>query len=74
MAFVKADCSVFNAAMDRALKQISDYSCRLNISEGRPGKKTAELCLSCVPFHMVIVAETNDARAPSFLQYKRIVP
>ena len=29
-------------ALDRALKQISDYSCRLNINEGNPEKKVAE--------------------------------
>ena len=29
-------------ALDRTLKQISDYSCRLNIDEGNPEKKSAE--------------------------------
>lgn len=39
---VKKECYVFDFALDRALKQISDYSCRLNINEGNPEKKVAE--------------------------------
>lgn len=39
---VKKECYVFDFALDRALKQISDYSCRLNIDEGNPEKKVAE--------------------------------
>ena len=34
--------SVFDFALDRALRQISDYSCRLDINEGNPEKKVAE--------------------------------
>lgn len=39
---IKEECYVFDFALDRALKQISDYSCRLNINEGNPEKKVAE--------------------------------
>ena len=39
---VKKECYVFDFALDRALKQISDYSCRLNINEDNPEKKVAE--------------------------------
>ena len=39
---VKQECYVFDFALDRTLKQISDYSCRLNIDEGNPEKKSAE--------------------------------
>ena len=39
---VKQECYVFDFALDRALKQISDYSCRLSISEGNPEHKVAE--------------------------------
>ena len=39
---IKRECYVFDFALDRALKQISDYSCRLNIHEGNPEKKVAE--------------------------------
>jgi len=39
---VKKECYLFDFALDRALKQISDYSCRLNVQESNPEKKVAE--------------------------------
>ena len=39
---VKEECYVFDFAPDRALKQIADYSCRLNVNETNPEKKVAE--------------------------------
>ncbi len=39
---VKEDCYVFDFAPDRALKQIADYSCRLNAEETNPEAKVAE--------------------------------
>lgn len=39
---MKRDCYVFDFALDRALKQIADYSCRLNVSEGNPERKVGE--------------------------------
>lgn len=39
---MKKECYVFDFALDRALKQISDYSCRLDINEGNPEKKVNE--------------------------------
>lgn len=33
---------VFDFALDRALKQIADYSCRLNVNESNPEKKVGE--------------------------------
>jgi len=39
---VKKECYVFDFALDRALRQISDYSCRLNVSESNPEKKVGE--------------------------------
>ena len=39
---LKEECYVFDFALDRALRQISDYSCRLNIDESDPEKKVAE--------------------------------
>ena len=39
---IKKECYVFDFALDRALRQISDYSCRLNLHEGNPEKKVAE--------------------------------
>ncbi len=39
---VKRECYVFDFALDRALRQISDYSCRLNVKEGNPEKKVGD--------------------------------
>jgi hypothetical protein len=39
---MKKECYVFDFALDRALKQISDYSTRLNINESDPEKKVEE--------------------------------
>jgi Type III restriction enzyme, res subunit/T5orf172 domain len=39
---VKHECYVFDFAPDRALRQIADYSCRLNVEESNPEKKVEE--------------------------------
>ena len=39
---IKEECYVFDFAPNRALRQIADYSCRLNIDESNPEKKVAE--------------------------------
>ncbi|MFS2315772.1 DEAD/DEAH box helicase family protein [Dehalococcoides mccartyi] len=39
---IKQECYVFDFALDRALRQISDYSCRLDVNEGNPEKKVTE--------------------------------
>ena len=39
---MKKECYVFDFAPDRALRQIADYSCRLNVNESNPEKKVAE--------------------------------
>lgn len=39
---IKQECYVFDFALDRALRQISDYSCRLNVDESNPEKKVAD--------------------------------
>jgi hypothetical protein len=39
---MKEECYVFDFALDRALRQIADYSCRLNVDESNPEKKVAE--------------------------------
>jgi hypothetical protein len=39
---VKEECYVFDFAPDRALRQIADYSCRLNVDETNPEKKVEE--------------------------------
>ncbi|MDR1362935.1 MAG: hypothetical protein LBJ35_02650, partial [Spirochaetaceae bacterium] len=35
----KNECYVFDFAPDRALRQIADYACQLNIEEQNPEKK-----------------------------------
>ena len=39
---IKKECYVFDFAPDRALRQIADYSCRLNVNEASPEKKVEE--------------------------------
>jgi hypothetical protein len=39
---IKEECYVFDFAPTRALRQIADYSCRLNVDESNPEKKVAE--------------------------------
>ncbi|MCS6303952.1 MAG: DEAD/DEAH box helicase family protein [Nitrospira sp.] len=39
---IKEECYVFDFAPDRALRQIADYSCRLNVNEVSPEKKVEE--------------------------------
>lgn len=39
---IKQECYVFDFAPDRALRQIADYSCKLDIEETNPEKKVSE--------------------------------
>jgi len=39
---IKEECYVFDFAPNRALRQIADYSCRLNVNEANPEKKIEE--------------------------------
>ena len=39
---IKHECYVFDFAPNRALRQIADYSCRLNVSDSNPEKKVEE--------------------------------
>ncbi|MBL7035566.1 MAG: DEAD/DEAH box helicase family protein, partial [SAR324 cluster bacterium] len=39
---IKEECYVFDFAPNRALRQIADYSCRLNVNESNPEKKVDE--------------------------------
>lgn len=39
---IKRECYVFDFAPERALRQIAEYSCRLNIEEPNPEKKVEE--------------------------------
>ena len=42
MDILKEECYVFDFAPNRALRQIADYSCRLNVEESNPEKKVEE--------------------------------
>ncbi len=39
---IKQECYIFDFALNRALRQISDYSCRLNTTDGNPEHKVGE--------------------------------
>lgn len=39
---IKQECYVFDFAPNRALRQIAEYSCRLNVNESNPETKVAE--------------------------------
>jgi hypothetical protein len=39
---IKQECYVFDFAPDRALRQIADYACQLNVEETNPEKKVGE--------------------------------
>ncbi len=39
---MKHECYVFDFALDRALRQISDYSCQLDVENGNPESRVAE--------------------------------
>ena len=51
---MKQECYVFDFALDRALRQISDYSCRLNVDETDPEKKVSEF----ISFLVLVVSQT----------------
>jgi hypothetical protein len=42
MSIYKKECYVFDFAPNRALRQIMDYSCRLNVNESNPERKVEE--------------------------------
>lgn len=46
---MKEECYVFDFAPDRALKQIADYSCRLNIDENSSPEKKVEEFIQFLP-------------------------
>lgn len=39
---IKKECYVFDFALDRALREVSDYSCQLDVKESNPEKKVGE--------------------------------
>lgn len=58
---LKKECYVFDFALDRALAMVSDYSCRLSVSETSPERKVGEF----VKFLPVLAYDGSAMRAVS---------
>lgn len=58
---MKQECYVFDFALDRALKEIADYSCRLDINESDPEKKVSEFIGESLPL------ASGGSKAPTIL-------
>ena len=65
---MKPECYVFDFALDRALKQAADYSCRLNIDESDPDKKAQEF-MNFLPVLAFDGAGMHEMDAASVLEY-----
>lgn len=65
---LKSECYVFDFALDRALKQIADYSCRLNIDETDPEKKAEEF-MNFLPVLAFDGATMTEISAGEVLDY-----
>ena len=63
---MKHECYVFDFALDRALKQIQDYSCRLNVNEDNPEKKVEEF-INFLPVLAYTGAEMRQISAQEVL-------
>lgn len=60
---VKKECYVFDFALDRALRQVADYSCRLNVNESNPEKKVGEFInfLPVLAYEGSVMRQVNPA-------------
>ena len=58
---IKQECYIFDFAIERALKQIADYSCQLNVDEDTPEKKVAEFInfLPVLAYDGAVMREIN---------------
>ena len=65
---MKPECYVFDFALDRALKQAADYSCRLNIDEPDPEKKAEEF-MNFLPVLAFEGASMNEIDAAQVLEF-----
>lgn len=63
---IKQECYVFDFAPDRALRQIADYSCRLNVDETNPEIKVAEF-ISFLPVLAYDGSSMNQVDAAGIL-------
>lgn len=55
---IKQECYIFDFAPNRALRQIAEYSCRLNVNESNPEAKVAEF----ISFLPVLAYDGSDMR------------
>ena len=65
---LKQECYIFDFAINRALKQIADYSCQLNIEEQNPEKKVAEF-INFLPVLAYDGISTKEVDARAILDY-----
>lgn len=56
---IKRECYIFDFSLDRSLRQISDYSCRLNVSERSVERKVEEF----INFLPVLAYDGSSMRA-----------
>ena len=65
---MKRECYVFDFALDRALKQVADYSCRLNLNDEDPEKKAQEF-MNFLPVLAFDGAGMHEMDAAAVLDY-----
>ena len=65
---MKKECYVFDFALERALKQVADYSCRLNLSENDPDRKAQEF-MNFLPVLAFDGAGMHELDAASVMEY-----
>jgi hypothetical protein len=63
---IKEECYVFDFAPNRALRQIADYGCRLNIDENNPEKKVEEF-INFLPIWAYDGSSTKQINAAEIL-------
>ncbi len=66
---MKEEVYVFDFALDRALKQISDYSCRLNPNTGESPEKKVEEFISFLPVIAYDGSSMRQINAAEILDY-----
>ena len=66
---MKEEVYVFDFALDRALKQISDYSCRLNPNQGESPEKKLEEFISFLPVIAYDGSSMRQINAAEILDY-----
>ena len=65
---VKTECYIFDFAINRALRQIADYSCKLQTSDDSPEKKVQEF-IKYLPVLAFDGTSMQEANAPDILDW-----